>query len=1138
MLRSRNLSCALLALALLLAPNAPLSRAATDPGPATAQDDGEKKKKKSGKKDKGKKGKKKGDNEESDSKKWDVNNPPGEWQTITIDTNETTWSDVDVSPDGTTIVFDMLGDIYTVPIEGGDATALTADIAWNFQPTYSPDGSRIAFISDREGGDNLWVMNADGTEPEAVSKEKENLVHTPAWSPDGAMIATMKGYTSTRSIPAGEIWLFHASGGGGLQLIERPNGAQDQKNISEPAFSDDGRYVFFSQDTTPGVQWEYNKDATGSIFDIRRLDRETGRVETIVSGPGGAIRPTPSPDGKRLAFIKRTPDFTSAIYLKDLDSGLEWPIYDQIDRDLQEASGSSGNTNAFSWMPDGGSIVFWSGGKIRRVDVTTREATEIPVHVVAEKKIAPALRFPVEVAPDEFDVKMLRWAQRSPDGTKAVYQALGRIWVQDIESGERHRLTSGDDDRHEFYPSVSPDGSQVVYVTWNDEELGQLAVAPIGGGNGRVLNEAPGHFIQPKFSPDGSQIVYRKISGGFVLSGRWSMEPGIYTVAASGGEAKRVSRSGDNPQFSADGQRILFSEGVDRTALALKSVDLEGHDERTHLKGAEASEFSVSPDGKWVAFTEQYNAYVAPFVPTGKTVSIGSSTKSIPVKQVSKRSGEFLHWSAASDELHWSHGPTLFSRALTDAFSFLDGSPEKLPEPVEEGLDLSFKTATDRPEGLIALVGARIVTMRDASNTEEVIEDGVVLIDGNRIRAVGPKSEISLPSGTEQINVAGKTIVPGFIDVHAHGPAARSEITPQQNWTQFADLAFGVTTVHDPSNDTSSIFSAAEMQRAGMITAPRIYSTGTILYGANAPGFRAKINSYDDALFHVRRLRDVGAISVKSYQQPRRDQRQQVIAAGRELGVMVVPEGGAKYHHNMNEIVDGHTGIEHAISLVQGYDDVKQLWSQSETGYTPTFVVAYGGISGENYWYDRTNVWENERLMRYTPRFIVEPRSMRRVTAPDVHYNHIRVAEFAKELSDLGVGVQIGAHGQRAGLAAHWEMWMMHQGGFSAWEALRGGTIEGAKYIGLDGDLGSIEVGKLADLVVIDGNPLDDLRRSEFVTYTVQNGRVYDAATMNQILPDAVERGEFFFEQEGGDTIHPATQQWIEKLRETFGWVH
>ena len=1075
---------------------------------------------------------------DDDTPEWDVSNPPGEWNSITIDTAETTWSSVDVSPDGETVVFDMLGDIFSVPIKGGKAKSLATGIEWNFQPRFSPDGSRIAFISDRGGADNIWIMNADGSAPRAVSEEGEHIVHNPNWSPDGAYIVAKKSFTSTRSIPAGEIWMFHHGGGGGVQLIERPFGKAAQKNIAEPAFSPDGRYVYFSQDATAGRVWQYNKDSTGQIFVIKRLDRETGEVEVVVNGAGGAIRPTPSPDGKTLAFVKRTSGFISAIYTKDLESGRELPVYTALDRDLQEADGSMGNTPAIAWTPDNRSIVFWAGGRIRRVDVETKEAAVIPVQVKVKKKIAPALRFPVDMAPETFDVRMLRWAQVSPDGTKVIFQALGHIFLKDLESGDQRRFIAAPD-TNEFYPVFSPDGNRIAFTTWNDDDLGTVEIMNTDF-TGRTTVAAKGHFVEPRFSSDGSMLTYRKITGGYLLSGLWSMEPGIYLTPTDPGkgETKRISKTGFNPHFDADGTRVFFSTVEDNTQLVLKSVNLDGLEERTHVKGDMNLEYQVSPDGRWLAFIEQFNAWVAPMPRTGKPVTLGPTTKSIPVKKVSARSGEFLHWSADSRALHWAHGATLYSRKLNDVFAFMEGAPQELPEPVTEGLDLTFSAGTDIPAGVIALTGGRVVTMRDAGKRREVIENGTVLIRDNRIAAVGAADSITIPGDATVIDASGKTIVPGLVDAHAHGAMANNEITPQQNWIQMANLAFGVTTIHDPSNDSTEIFAAAEMQRAGLLVAPHIYSTGTILYGAHAPGYRSVIENYDDAEFHVRRLKELGAISVKSYQQPRRNQRQQVIAAGRKLGIMVVPEGGAKFQTNMSEIADGHTGIEHAIPIARGYDDVRQFWSASETGYTPTFVVAYGGISGENYWYDRTNVWENERLMAFTPRFIVEPRSIRREKAPDMHYNHIKVAEFAKELRDDGVTVHIGAHGQRAGLAAHWEIWSMVQGGFTPWEALRGATIDGASYLGMDGDVGSIEVGKLADLAVIDGNPLEDIRASENVTWTMIGGRLYDAATMNQIAPDKIERTGFFFEKEGGDTVHPVTMEYFQEFREKHGWVH
>ncbi|MCX2801737.1 amidohydrolase family protein [Microbulbifer thermotolerans] len=1064
---------------------------------------------------------------------WDVNQPPSEYHPVHIETTETTWSNLDISPDGKTILFDMLGDIYTMPISGGEARALTNEIAWNMQPRFSPDGKFIVFISDRDGADNIWLMDRDGKNLRQLTHEKENLVHSPNWSPDGQYLVARKGFMSGRSIPAGEIWMYHYGGGEGRQLKERIGGEIAQKNIADPAFSPDGRYVYYSIDTTPGTVWEYNKNSTREIFAINRYDLQDGKEETFVSGPGGAVAPVPSPDGKKLAFIRRQDDKTS-LFLKDLETGLETPVYAGLERDLQEIFGSHGNYVQYDWMPDGKSLIVWTGGKFLRIAADGSDVDKITAQIRVDKQVAEAVRFPVEVAPEEFSVKMIRWAQKSPDGKQIAFQALGKIYIQDVASGERRRLTR-QDDHFEFYPSWSRDGKKIAYVTWHDEKLGHVRVVSASSGRGKNITTEPGLYVEPAFSPSGKTVAFRRFTGGYLLSPEYALEPGIYLADAGGKWQRRIAKSGYAPHFGARSDRIYFSD-YGNNKRVLKSVNTDGKDEREHLYGAEITSFRLSPDNRWIAFTQDFKAYVAPFMPTGKPEAIGPDTKAVAVTQVSTRAGENLHWSADSETLGWAHGPNLYERQLKDAFSFVAGAADQLPEPVAEGIDLSFKHKFHNPGKLVALTGGRVVTMRDAENSQEVIEQGTVLFRGNRILAVGPVDHVEIPADAKRIDVSGKTVLPGLIDVHAHGAQGREEIIPQQNWNLFSSLAFGVTTIHDPSNDSSEIFSAAEMQKAGIITGPRIFSTGTILYGAKGPGYKAKIHSLEDARFHVGRLKEMGAISVKSYNQPRRDQRQQVLQAARELGIMVVPEGGGKYQHNMNMVVDGHTGLEHSLPIAHVYSDVEQLWSQTKVGYTPTFVVAYGGLWGEEYWYDRTEVWKNQRLTRFTPDFIVNPRSIRRPTAPDSHYNHFNVAHQAKQLRDRGVTIHIGAHGQREGLGAHWELWMMEQGGFTPWEAFRAGTIDGARYLGMDKDIGSIEAGKLADLIVVDGNPLENLRQSENITYTVINGRVFEAETMNELGGET--RLAFFHERLPISAMPTATVEAIQEKRERHHWVH
>ncbi len=1072
--------------------------------------------------------------------KWDILNPPFELNSVTINTDETTWSSLDLSPDGKQFVFDMLGDIFIVDANGGQAKALTQDFAWNLHPSISPDGSKIAFISDRDGLSNVWLMDINGKNLTQVTTEKEHLIHAPKWSPDGEYLVVTKGIMSSRSIPAGEIWMYHVSGGSGIAIKERENGKVEQQNIADPVFSPDGRYIYYTQDISPGSGFDYNRDPLKSIFAIIRYDRESGEEERFITGTGGAVVPTPSPDGKYVAFVRRVKNKTG-LFLKELETGLEKPLFLELERDMQEGFGTEGYFAYFDWTPKSDAIVFWTGGKFHKLSIDDQSLQTLDVNVSTEMKYADALRFEVDVAPDEFDVKAIRWAQKSPDGKSILFQALGKLYLKNVKSGEVERLTR-QNEHDEYYPRYSQDGKKIVYTTWNDQELGSIRVVSARGGRGKVVNTEPGHFIEPSFSTDGEMIAYRKVTGGYLLAPQYSNEPGLYVLDLDKETTTLVSKRGIEPHFTAGNDRVYFTESVSAAypETQFVSVDLNGEDKQEHLYGADkVSEYRLSPDKKFLAFVHQYNTYVMPFTQVGKRLTIGPDMKSLPVQQLSARAGNYMTWRDNSSTVGWSHGPRYFERALDQAFAFVGDTKDAdaMPEPLSEGVNLSFKHVFDKPSRVTVLSGGKVITMRDANNQQEVIEDGVIVIENNRITAVGKKGDISIPDDALIVDTTGKSIIPGLIEAHAHGPQGSNEIIPQQNWDQYSNVSFGITTIHDPSNDTTEIMAAAELQRAGKIVAPRIYSTGTILYGAEALNFKAIVNDYDDAFYHVQRLKDLGAISVKSYNQPRRDQRQQVLVAADKQQMMVMPEGGGKYQQNITMLVDGHTGLEHNIPIARGYNDLTQLWAATEFGYTPTFSVAYGGLAGEMYFYDRDEVWKNERLLRYVPNFIVDGRAIRRQTAPDNQYNHVEVAKYAKTLRDQGVRVMIGGHGQREGLSSHWELWIMHQGGFTPFEALRGGTIDAAVHLGMDKSIGSIEVGKLADLAVIDGDVMSDIRRSEFVTHTVINGRVFETATMNELGSDKT-RQPFFFETDNALFMPEETRQQMEDKAHRYHWVH
>jgi imidazolonepropionase-like amidohydrolase/Tol biopolymer transport system component len=1044
--------------------------------------------------------------------KWDVAAEFGPTSKVTFDTSEGTWMNVDVSPDGQRVVFDLLGDVYLMPIGGSTAAApatrLTRGPAFDMQPRFSPDGKLIAFTSDRDGLFNIWVMDADGKNPKQVSSDKKWWVNSPTWAPDGDFIFARRHFVQTRSLGAGEVWMFHRSGAEGVQVTEKVG---FQKDAGEPALSPDGKFLYYSKDSSPGQQFEYNKDPHAGIYTIIRRELATGRERTIVGGAGGAITPRVSPDGKWLAFIRRI-ETGSQLFLRSVATGAERAIFARLDKDQQETWAVFGPYAQYAWMPDSQGLVAWGEGRIWRVDLPAAGALapgrEIPFVAKVEQTITEAVRFPVTVAPDRFPVRALRGAVVAPDGKSVVYSALGKLWIKTLPSGAPKRLTARDD--LESDPAFSPDGKTIAYASWRDAERGRIRAIGIDGSAGREVVTTPGHYLQPSFSADGRRLVFRAAEGDDVRGPTDGEQPGLYVVALDGGlQPELVREEGVRPRFDSTGTRIFFQERRgDRTVLA--SVTIGNAWEVVHARSENATDLVPSPDGKWVAFEERWRTYVAALPQSGRPIEIGPTTKAFPVARISRDSGWNLHWSSPRT-IHWTLGPDLYTRELTKTFAFVRDGAEKPDEPETAGVPIGFEQASDKPAGTIALVGARIIAMSAAPN-RGVIERGTIVVEGNRITAIGPAGSVAVPAGAKRIDVAGKTIIPGLIDVHAHVRGDGDGLIGEQVWPLAANLAFGVTTSHDPSNDTQTVFTKSERQRAGDLIGPRLFSTGTILYGAETP-FKAAIENYEDALMHLRRMKAMGAISVKSYNQQRRDTRQMILKAAREQGLMVVPEGGSLLYQNLTQITDGHTGVEHSLPVPKLYKDVVTLFAKTKVGYTPTLIVGYGGLFGENYWYQHDDVWKHARLQAFTPRDTLVGRARRRPLAAEDDFNHVLVARGTKALKDAGTSVQLGAHGQLQGLGAHWELWMFVQGGMTPLEALDSATIAGARYLGMDKDIGSLERGKLADLVVLDKNPLENIRNSDSIRSVMLNGRLYDAATLNQIAPDARPRPPFWWQR-------------------------
>jgi imidazolonepropionase-like amidohydrolase/Tol biopolymer transport system component len=1141
---------------------------------------------------------------------WDVNGPLGPTDTAEFTTDEGTWMSLDVHPDGNSIIFDLLGDLYVMPVAGGKATRLTHGAAMDLQPRFSPDGSQVLFTSDRGGNANSWAASFDGeklSDIKVVSEQTGNMINGADWTADGKWILARKRVTDTSSIGISELWLLNKDGGSGIQLVA------DKGEVDSFSSTADGKYIYFNA----SGPFSYNRDPYSRIWSLMRYDRDTGEKRQLTGGNGSAAAHALSPDERSIAFVRRV-GTKSTLWIHTLADGSERQIWDGLDRDQIEGFGTNYVYPGYDWTPDGSSLIVWAGGNINRVAADGSGASIIPFAADVSLPYRQPLRSARDPAPETVQAKLIRWPVVSPDGSTLVFTAFGHLYYQSLPDGTPERVTSATD--FEFAPTFSPDGSRLAFTTWNDDNGGTLkTIAMRRGipGSANTVYTSRWQLVNPSFSHDGSRLLVVAGSGAnlrgeelgselrhdiIVLNSNGRGTPQIVTTAANRGSQIRVTR----PTFSKDGSRIWYfdSEAVpgergsrqpDKTIL--HSIKLDGTDKKSHMGFRLAQEVMVSPDETRVAFTELHNAYITALPKSGVSVDFDPTSAALPFKQLSQDGGEWVTWSAAGKHISWGFGQTV-SRAIvadleltpkaepadsgdhginviavgvTDEGKYTygdatleldelklalqkdwqasvqvrvdvtlrDKSPwsawhslnkwlgeakvgikqvaaennEKEDEESDEAVEpetytIDLQLPRSKPDGTFALTGARIITMND----DEVIENGTVVVTNNRIAAVGSATDISIPNGARTFDVSGKTVMPGLIDVHAHLGYSSLDVNPQKDYQYYANLAYGVTTTHDPSASTHTVFSQSEMVSAGVMTGPRIFSTGFILYGAAAPD-KAVINSYADALSHVRRLKALGAFSVKSYEQPRRDQRQWIIRAAAAEDMLVVPEGGGDFPKNLGMVLDGHSGIEHAMSPGHIYKDVSTLFATTRAGYTATLLVAYAGQSGENWFYQHYNVWENEKLQSFFPPRAIDARARRRSMSAEDDFNHKNVAGHLKAIDDAGGLVTLGAHGQLQGLGAHWELWAMTQGGMQNHNALRAATINGAEYLGMKEHLGSISQGKLADLIVLDKNPLEKIENSDSVNLTVINGVVYDANSMDQVWPQEVPRGRFFFQQ-------------------------
>ncbi len=1074
-----------------------------------------------------------------DAKKADKNELPLEMAgKLEFETDEGTWISLDVAPDGRSIVFELLGDLYRLPMEGGEAVRITEGPPYDAQPRVSPDGQWIAFISDRSGSDNLWLVNAEGTEPRKLSNESEQAVISPAWTPDSQYVVV-----SVRATGGTQLRMFHINGGSGITLgaaAPEPAGAQPPApGAAGPSrlgasLSPDGRYLYAGQLASGTAASGLNR------WQVVRLDMRTGDADVLTQAEGSAMRPLVSPDGTLLVYATRH-ETRTGLRVRHLATGedrwLKWPL----DRDEMESGGTPSRDTypGYAFMPDGSAIVITHEGKLHRIDITSGESVNIPFTAKVALDIGPDLSAPYRVPDGDVRARLIQDPRQSPDGTRLAMSVLTKIYVQDLSKGTPRRLTSGE--QWEFKPAWSPDGQWIAYVTWSMDGGHIWKVRADGSGEPAQLTTLPAFYTDLVFTPDGSRIV--GLRGNQYMRTQTFSEFGglripldLVWIPADGGDAELIvpARGVGRPHFGEDASRIFVYSND-----GLISLRFDGTDRRTHLRVTgpgragvprppAASAVMMRPDGRWALAAVNNQLWVVavpPFSGTAPTVSVRSP--SLPARRLTDIGADYFAWSADGQTLTWAIGSTFFRRQF-DTIDFGPAEPtsgrgggagaetegekpddqkaeeEKKAAEKKDPLDLDknveavpvaldFPRAT--PTGTIALRNATIIT--PGGKGMETIRNGDIVVTDNRIVGVGRSGSVSIPAGARILDVRGKFIVPGFIDTHAHWEFRTHDVLEPQNWSLLANLAYGVTAGLDVQTSTNDYLAYQDLVETGQSIGQRAFMTGQGIFSNN------DFQSYEATLAYLRRYKEhYRTPNIKSYMVGNRKQRQWVVQASKALGLMPTTEGGRDMKLDITHAIDGMHGNEHTLPVFPLYKDVVELYARTRTAYTPTLLVNYGGIIAEEYFYTTTEVHDDPKLNRFYPHNVLDSMTRRRrVWAREDEYVFPMAAESAARIQRAGGLIGVGAHGQLQGLGYHWEMWAFAMGGMTPAEVLRAATIDGAKIIGFDQDLGSLEKGKLADLVVLDRNPLDNIRNTNSVRYVMKNGELYDGDTLDQIWP-------------------------------------
>ncbi|MCY3547210.1 MAG: amidohydrolase family protein [Gemmatimonadetes bacterium] len=989
-----------------------------------------------------------------------------------------------LSPDGTVLAFDLVGRIWVMPVEGGRAVPITDPVGDARQPSWSPDGARVAFQAYWDGNYHVWSVAPDGSALRQHTRGPYDH-REPHWSPDGDRIA----FSSDR-MGSYDIWMLAVDGGAVTRMTEAPGSEYG------PAFSPDGRRLAFAASGSG--------DAAG-IWVLEGLGGDGGTPRRVAGTDGGQVN-APGWDARGELLV-----------YNEIGGGRS--VLRAVAADGRDGRGGSGGGTGPRVLTDTDEDVFpfriastpsgfiyTSDGLVRRRGYDGSGLANIPFTGTVTLDRTPYERRPRDLlAPGTFPVRGIVSPAVSPDGRRIAFSARGDLWVHTV-GGDTEQLT--DDPWIEIDPAWSPDGSRLAFSSDRDGRT-DLYVRRMADGNTVRVTEGAGATMAA-WSPDGNRLAF--VGSGYQV--------GISVVELATGWV-RTLRSGLNgagrPSWSPDGRSIVtsvhqpyadrFREGVNRAVvipiesaqaadggLQAASRPWQGPAWNGHVHGSHTAPLAQeyerfldlpahtsigtrgtdgpvrSPDGRWLAYVAGGVLWVVP------TEADGNPATSTPRRLTNE----------ATDDPTWTGDSRSIVYLGTDRLrrvDLLDGRIEDIP------LSLTWSRPAP-PQSLLIRAGA----MWDG-RSETLRQDVDILVEGGRIVDVADLDPTR--TAARVIDAGDEVVMPGLIEMHAHGGLAAGEQVGR------AWLSYGVTSVLCPACDPWEMAEAKEASESGRRNAPRWFGTGGTIDGSRIyyPGAPA-LGAPAQLELEMARVDALGYDLVKTYVRLADPVQKRAIEEAHALGVPVTS------HELYPAVAFGADGVEHVrgtsrrgystkvSELSRSYGDVVTLLAASGMTIAPTVGIygAYGLLVA-----DDPSLFDDARVEAFFPQ---APQLARRPADLEAARRPVRdMASLPRRVVEAGGRVIMGTDApiNPPGISLLAEMEaLVRYGEMRSVDVLRATTSVSGEALGQAGRLGVVAPGAIADLIVIGEDPTRDIRALRDLRVVILGGRIHEAAALLQ----------------------------------------